>query len=288
MIASDTPSDDTGTRQTAAHPERQKVTAEGHSLAEALENAARELGVDVALVDHELDREWFRTPEGGRTGRDTVRILAWARDPGETAGAVAARAWVEELIEKMGLKARVRAVVDEPKVAELRVDSPDARHLVGRRGITLHAIEDLLQAAMAGSYPDWTFHLEVAGGERKDERRGDRHEGRREGGRSEGRRERRRDGDDRRRDRRDRSEGRRERGHDRLRKLARRVAEEVLEKGEPVEIRKQLNSFERRVVHLAVAEVEGVTSESVGEGPYKQVVISPAAAPAAEAPAEDA
>ena len=41
------------------------------------------------------------------------------------------------------------------------------------------------------------------------------------------------------------------------------------------------------MVHLAVAEVEGVTSESIGEGPYKQVVVSPVAAKA-EAAAEDA
>jgi spoIIIJ-associated protein len=35
-----------------------------------------------------------------------------------------------------------------------------------------------------------------------------------------------------------------------------------------------LNAYERRLVHLAVAEVPGVTSESIGDAPVKTVTIS--------------
>jgi spoIIIJ-associated protein len=35
-----------------------------------------------------------------------------------------------------------------------------------------------------------------------------------------------------------------------------------------------LNPYERRIVHLAVAEIEGVTSESIGDAFEKTVIIS--------------
>ena len=35
-----------------------------------------------------------------------------------------------------------------------------------------------------------------------------------------------------------------------------------------------LNSYERRIVHMAVAELEGVASESVGDAAVKMVTIS--------------
>ena len=55
-----------------------------------------------------------------------------------------------------------------------------------------------------------------------------------------------------------------------------RLARKVLETGESVEIRRELNSFERRQVHMAVAEIEGVATESVGDGNVKKIVIVPA------------
>ena len=35
-----------------------------------------------------------------------------------------------------------------------------------------------------------------------------------------------------------------------------------------------MNPYERRIIHAAVAEVEGCTSRSVGEDPYRKVLIS--------------
>ena len=37
----------------------------------------------------------------------------------------------------------------------------------------------------------------------------------------------------------------------------------------------KMNPFERRIVHLAVAEEEGVSTESVGDGVIKQIVVFP-------------
>ena len=55
--------------------------------------------------------------------------------------------------------------------------------------------------------------------------------------------------------------------------MARFLATKALRTGAPQEIG-PLNAYERRIVHLAVAE-EGATSESVGDAAVKTVIISP-------------
>jgi spoIIIJ-associated protein len=60
---------------------------------------------------------------------------------------------------------------------------------------------------------------------------------------------------------------------DELTALGTRTAKEVLESGESVRLR-PMTPFERKVVHDAVAKVKGVVSESEGEEPRRQVVIS--------------
>lgn len=59
-----------------------------------------------------------------------------------------------------------------------------------------------------------------------------------------------------------------------LRKMAKFLAEKALAWGTPQELG-PLNSYERRIVHLAVAEIEGVTSESIGDAAVKTVIIAP-------------
>jgi spoIIIJ-associated protein len=54
--------------------------------------------------------------------------------------------------------------------------------------------------------------------------------------------------------------------------LGTRTAQEVLASGESVRLR-PMTPFERKVVHDAVARVRGVSSESEGEEPRRQVVV---------------
>jgi len=54
--------------------------------------------------------------------------------------------------------------------------------------------------------------------------------------------------------------------------LGTRTAKEVLSSGESVRLR-PMTPFERKVVHDAVARVRGVSSESEGEEPRRQVVV---------------
>jgi spoIIIJ-associated protein len=59
---------------------------------------------------------------------------------------------------------------------------------------------------------------------------------------------------------------------DELTELGTRTAKEVMESGESVRLR-AMTPFERKVVHDAVARVKGVSSESEGEEPRRQVVV---------------
>jgi spoIIIJ-associated protein len=59
-----------------------------------------------------------------------------------------------------------------------------------------------------------------------------------------------------------------------LRQMARFLAEKARSSGTAQEIG-PLNSYERRIVHMAITEVEGVTSESIGDAAVKMVIIAP-------------
>jgi spoIIIJ-associated protein len=58
-----------------------------------------------------------------------------------------------------------------------------------------------------------------------------------------------------------------------LRKMALFLAEKSLTSRTPQEVG-PLNPYERRLVHMAVAELEGVTSESIGDAFMKTVIIA--------------
>jgi spoIIIJ-associated protein len=60
-----------------------------------------------------------------------------------------------------------------------------------------------------------------------------------------------------------------------LKQMARFLAEKAKSSGVEQNIG-PLNAYERRLVHLAVAEVSGVTSESIGDAAVKTVTISAA------------
>ena len=68
-------------------------------------------------------------------------------------------------------------------------------------------------------------------------------------------------------------QGYRERRRESLRERAREMASRALDEGE-VEL-EPMNAFERKIVHDAIGEIEGVTSFSEGEEPYRRVVIAP-------------
>lgn len=69
----------------------------------------------------------------------------------------------------------------------------------------------------------------------------------------------------------------RDRRRDVLTDLATQIAEQVIKRGEEA-VLDALPAFERRIVHQALQDFEGVTTYSEGEEPNRRVVIAPAEA----------
>ncbi len=66
----------------------------------------------------------------------------------------------------------------------------------------------------------------------------------------------------------------RARREDTLKALAKRQATRVLKYSKSFAL-EPMNPYERRIIHTAIQEIEGVTSHSVGEGDRRRVVITP-------------
>ncbi len=66
----------------------------------------------------------------------------------------------------------------------------------------------------------------------------------------------------------------RSRREETLKSLAKRQANRVLKYSRSTAL-EPMNPYERRIIHTAIQEIEGVTSHSVGEGDRRRVVITP-------------
>lgn len=65
----------------------------------------------------------------------------------------------------------------------------------------------------------------------------------------------------------------RERRKAQLEDLASKMASKAKRTGRTVSL-EPMNPYERRIIHAAISEIEGVTSRSVGEEPYRKVLIN--------------
>ena len=59
-----------------------------------------------------------------------------------------------------------------------------------------------------------------------------------------------------------------------IERLAKKLAKEVLRTKEPITM-DSMNSYERRLVHNALSNFKGITSDSEGEEPNRRIVIKP-------------
>ncbi len=66
----------------------------------------------------------------------------------------------------------------------------------------------------------------------------------------------------------------RKRKEKRIREYAQQVAQHVYETGKD-EILDMMNPYERRIVHIAINQIPGITTESIGEGFLKRIKIFP-------------
>lgn len=284
------------------------VAGEGNDLRGAVMAAAEALGVEPGRVGYKLDLSHFRNATGGSVARQTVKVVAWEKPEGEadtpvakpapkpkarkprakkddapadeapaaaegdlseTPAAVFAQGWMASLVEHMGLTGTVAAKGNDERVV-LDIDVDKAGRLIGRRGVTLSAIRHILRQALeVGDFGTFTIDVEIPdsrdGGAKPRSDRGDRDDG--------GRRGRRRGRD--RGDRGDRGEPKGEYDEDKLRTIAARAAAKALETGRPITIKVKLNSYDRRIVHLAAGDVDGVATESVVKDGVKYVQVLP-------------
>ncbi|MSU76164.1 KH domain-containing protein [Patescibacteria group bacterium] len=67
-------------------------------------------------------------------------------------------------------------------------------------------------------------------------------------------------------------DGYRVKQHQKLQELAKEKATQVLETGEPATL-PPMTSFERRLVHVELKEIDGVETESLGDGQGRRVMI---------------
>lgn len=58
-----------------------------------------------------------------------------------------------------------------------------------------------------------------------------------------------------------------------LEQLAEKIAKNVLRSGRSTTL-EPMNPYERRIIHSKIAEIDGVVSHSVGEDPYRKVVVA--------------
>ena len=273
---------------------------EGPSLEDSLQAAASSLGVSADELDYRLDRAHFLN------GASTVRIFASPKDPANGAIRETLEKFLAEEFTNRGLDASARVSVStgEVKVAieaqagvvpdddDSLAAFADVLREVGGEGMATREVKVLVQLP-AGSYAPSRDRERGP----RDRDRGPRDRDRRGGDRDRGPRDRdRRGGGDRDRGSRDRDRGPRDRDRDRgprpagdrdrdrpkpekdpareaaLEAQAKEAIEQVLEDGQPVTI-EGLNSYERRIIHRAVAEVDGLTTRSLGRGSLKAVRI---------------
>lgn len=68
--------------------------------------------------------------------------------------------------------------------------------------------------------------------------------------------------------------GYREEQKTRLTEMAKNLAQKCITTQRPVEMA-NMSSYERRICHMAIADLEGITSDSEGEGEERHIVIRP-------------
>lgn len=141
--------------------------------------------------------------------------------------------FVHGLVEAFGLEARVSSETVDEDVVEIRVEGDDLGLMIGPKGQTLAAVQDLArtvaQRQLVGSH-EGRVRLDVA--------------------------------------------GYRQRRREALRRFAEQVAEDVQSSGVQ-RVLEPMSAPDRKVVHDAINEIDGVSTTSEGEDRDRRVVVLP-------------
>jgi len=184
-----------------------------------------------------------RRPREDRSERPQRR----GAEEGSTPASDFAAEWMQGMVGHLGLEGTVSGTGSDDRIhLDVKVES-NAGRLIGKRGATLRSVRRLLLLALERHHTgDRVLDVDVNDDRPKPERsaRGDRN-GNRRG------RDRRRDGD-----------GRGRYPEEKLTALAERAVEKAKSTGQTITIKLELNSYDRRILHVTVSEHEGVESHS--------------------------
>ena len=178
------------------------------------------------------------------------------------------------MFDYLGLDASLRVEAKGAKLA-VKITSPDAGRIIGRKGQTLDSLQLLLNRIMFKDDEECPHIMLDIDGYARGERGARSEAAGTEAGEDSGSG----DGEERRerpqRERRERRPRREERTStkDQLEQQALDAAKEVKRWGEPVTL-PEMNAHDRRIIHVTLKEDPELTTESIGEGAYKKVVIS--------------
>lgn len=150
-----------------------------------------------------------------------------ARQVGEEA-----RKFIDELVAAFEFTGTTELIEDGDDL-EVRVHGENLGLLVGPRGTTLQAVQDLARVASQRRLGDHDTRLRIDIG------------------------------------------GYRQRRKEALDRFALQMAEEVKQSG-VARVLEPMSSADRKIVHDALSEVEGIGTRSEGDDPYRRVVITPA------------
>jgi spoIIIJ-associated protein len=143
-----------------------------------------------------------------------------------------ARKFIDELVAAFAFTGTTELIEDGDDL-EVRVHGENLGLLVGPRGTTLQAVQDLARVASQRRLGDHDTRLRVDIG------------------------------------------GYRQRRKEALDRFAVQMADEVKQSG-VARVLEPMSSADRKIVHDALSEVEGITTRSEGDDPYRRVVITPA------------
>lgn len=244
-----------------------ETTTQGPSVAEALDAALEEMGVQQDAVDYEVLIEPGRGFLGA--GGRAAQVRVWLKDGALTesaqenhdledddveaideelppslrtetpslsdeeldAVADAGVAAIGEILKRLGVEATVEEYEGDEGEIILDIVGDDLGLLIGRHGRTLDALQ-ILVSAITNRRLDQRYPLVVD------------------------------------------VSGYRHRRRIKLEEIARRAADRASRQHRPIELR-PMTSFERRVIHMALRDDRRVSTVSEGDDPRRMVVVHP-------------
>ena len=191
-----------------------------------------------------------------------------------------ARSVLAHMFDFLGIDANIR-VENKPRSVNLYVSTEEPGRVIGHHGKTLENLQLIVNRIMQKTDSEFPkLYIDMDGSRERRERRAERPEREERSGRREFRGERgersgRREFRGERGDRRDRFDGRRSSfSHDEvLRQQALDAAKEVHQWGAPKTL-PPMNSHDRRIVHITLEGDDALTTNSIGDGENRSVVIA--------------